>query len=84
MKDIILTTTEHYSSKMSVYIPLVYFPNEYGEYLAQTYIENSPSKDNFHIRVRNTDIFISGKDIDYNMVRCGIILYGHYPSDERH
>ena len=70
-ENIILTTTEHYSSKMSVYIALVYFPNEYGEYLAQTYIEHSPSKDNFHIRVRNTDKFISGKDIDYNI--CSFI-----------
>ena len=22
------------------------------------------------------------KDLNFNMVRCGIILYGHYPSDE--
>ena len=44
---------------------------ENGEYLAQTYIEHSPSKDNFHIRVRNTDKFISGKDIDYNI--CSFI-----------
>jgi alanine racemase len=32
--------------------------------------------------VSNSAAIMDLKDIDYNMVRCGIILYGHYPSDE--
>lgn len=32
--------------------------------------------------VSNSAAIMECKDLNFNMVRCGIILYGHYPSDE--
>lgn len=32
--------------------------------------------------VSNSAATMECKDLNFNMVRCGIILYGHYPSDE--
>ncbi|CEK32528.1 alanine racemase [[Clostridium] sordellii] len=32
--------------------------------------------------VSNSAAIMECRDLNFNMVRCGIILYGHYPSDE--
>lgn len=32
--------------------------------------------------VSNSAATVDMKDLNYNMVRCGIVLYGHYPSDD--
>ena len=41
--------------------------------------------ENIHIPIKhvsNSAATMECKDLNFNMVRCGIILYGHYPSDE--
>lgn len=63
---VILTTTEHYSSKMSVYIPLFYYQED-KEILIQEYLSNSIPQDHFYIMVRDQKIDIVGNNIDYDI-----------------
>lgn len=49
------------------------------------YIVNELEKRNIKIPIKHTSnsaAIMELLDLEFNMVRCGIILYGHYPSDE--
>ncbi|SCI36740.1 MULTISPECIES: alanine racemase [unclassified Romboutsia] len=49
------------------------------------YIVNELDKRNVNIPIKHTSnsaAIMELLDLEFNMVRCGIILYGHYPSDE--
>lgn len=48
------------------------------------FIISELEKNNINIPIKhvsNSAAIIDCKDLNFNMVRCGIILYGHYPSD---
>lgn len=49
------------------------------------FIVDAIEKRNINIPIKhvsNSATLIDLPDLNFNMVRCGIILYGHYPSDE--
>lgn len=50
-----------------------------------SYIINELEKSNVNIPIKhasNSAAVMELLDLEFNMVRCGIILYGHYPSDD--
>ena len=57
----------------------------YSQYDKFKYILNELNKFNVKIPIKhvsNSAAIMEYPELELNMVRCGIILYGHYPSDE--